>query len=112
MGHLQEAREGRCEESVAGGWASIVNLTVLIWNLDDRTEENPSLYHVGHRLDTEWPNCGDIRISETHMSPPVPDAGKVLPEGQMSTVNYAARRRRASEYHQRRYPSATSYGPE
>ena len=49
-------------------------------------EENQGSTHVGYRLNIEWLDCGDIHISETHMSLLilVSEAAKMMPDGQMS----------------------------
>lgn len=41
-------------------------------------------YHVGYRSNIEWLNYEELRICETHMSPVVPDAAKMMPDGQRS----------------------------
>ena len=79
IGHLQEdtyctaaaelksANPGRCEESV-------VKLDRAYMEFGRPGGRKSGLYHVGHRLNIEWLDCGDVRISETRMSPLVPDA--------------------------------------
>ena len=45
-----------------------------------------SSYHVGYRLNIERLNSGELYIYETHTSPLVTDAAKVMPEGQRSQM--------------------------
>ena len=43
------------------------------------------IYHdIGYGLNIEWLDCGDLHISETHMSLLVSEAAKMMPDGQMS----------------------------